>query len=194
MLCLKSFYCVIDVPDVYDIACIGQLKNLQHLFLSCWTKDVLDSGLVRVWIGCKELYSLIINGEVSDSSFELLSNFCCHLRRIELNNGDGSKIADRTMYGIQKLDYLESLSIYACDASDAAVASFFENQSKRSGLNYFRIKRSKTLTKKVFPPIIDFASRTSGRFTVILPDRLKRFWPQYLEFHVPKNLVMKFEA
>ena len=194
MLCLKSFYCVIDVPDVYDIACIGQLKNLQNLFLSCWTKNVLDAGLVRVFIGCKELTSLIINGEVSDSSFELLSNFCCYLRRIEINNGDGSKIADRTMYGIQKLDYLDSLSIYACDASDAAVTSFFENQSMNSGFNYFRIKRSKTLTKGVFPPIIEFASRKQGRFTVILPDRLQKFWPQYLEYHVPKNLIMKFEG
>ena len=193
MLCLHHFYCIIDVPDIHDISCIGQLKNLRSLFLSNYRRDVLDSGLVLIFIGCKELTSLIINGEVSDKSFELLSDFVVKLKRIELNNGNGTLLGDRTMYAFQKLDHLTSLSIYSCEISDASLIAFLES-SKR--VTFLRIRRSTTLTKGILPACIAHAEKMLKKkrmVTIFLPSRLKQFWPQYEEYSIPRNLVMKFE-
>ena len=194
MICLHHLNVFIDVPDVSDIGCIGQLKNLKSLFLSCYTQDVLDKGLVRIFVKCQELKSLIINGELSDKSFELLSDFASQLQRIELNNSKGSLLGDRTMYAFQKLaSRLLSLSIYSIDCSDAGLTAFLES-SKR--LTYLRIRRSATLTKAIFPACISHAEkvRKQSLVTFSLPTRLRDSWRQYLEFSVPRNLVMRFDS
>jgi Ran GTPase-activating protein (RanGAP) involved in mRNA processing and transport len=193
MLCLHHFYVIIDVPDVHDITCIGQLKNLRSLFISSYKNDVLDSGLVMVFIGCKKLTSLIINGEVSDKSFELLSDFVCNVKRIELNNGNGALLGDRTMYAFTKLDHLNSLSIWSIDCSDGSMIAFLESQKR---LHFLRIRRSNTLTKAILPACIELARRAKNKnlVEIFLPASLKQYWPQYEEFSLPRNLVMKFEA
>lgn len=194
MLCLHSFYCVIDDKvDISDIGVIGQLKNLTNLFLSCWTCSLLDDGLSKIFFGCRDLTSLIINGECSDKSFERLSDFCEDMRRIEINNGkEGDKITDRTMYAFTKLRHLKSLSIYSCSFSDASVEAML-TQCKH--LNTLCIRRNTCLTKNILPVCIEFASSKKKKEKVyfILPLRLKQFWPAYLEYSVPSNLHMKFE-
>lgn len=195
MLCLHSFHCVIDVEDVNDIGCIGQLKNLKNLFLSCWTSELLDGGLSRIFFGTRNLTSLIINGECSDRSFERMSDFCEDMRRIEINNGkEGDKITDRTMYAFTKLRKLKSLSIFACAVSDASVQAMLTNCSK---LNTFCIRRNPKLSKQILPVCIEFASakkKNREKIYFTLPLKLKEFWPQYLEYSVPSNLHMKFES
>lgn len=195
MLCLHSFYCSIDViEDVYDIGCIGQLKNLTNLFLSCWTSALLDSGLSRIFFGARNLTSLIINGECSDKSFERMSDFCEDMRRIEINNGkEGDKITDRTMYAFTKLRKLKSLSIFSCVVSDASVQAMLEGCKK---LNTLCIRRNPNLTKQILPVCIEFAVAKKNREKIYftLPLKLKEFWPQYLEYSVPSNLHMKFES
>lgn len=194
MLCLHSFYCVIDDKvDISDIGVIGQLKNLTNLFLSCWTSDLLDLGLSKIFFGCRDLTSLIINGECSDRAFERLSDFCEDMRRIEINNGkEGDKITERTMYAFTKLRHLKSLSIYSCSFSDASVEAMLTDCK---GLNTLCIRRNTCLTKNILPVCIDFAANKKKKEKVYftLPLRLKQFWPAYLEYSVPSNLHMKFE-
>lgn len=194
MLCLHSLYCVIDDKvDIDDIGVIGQLKNLSNLFLSCWTNDLLDNGLSKIFFGCRDLTSLIINGECSDRSFERLSDFCEDMRRIEINNGkEGSQITERTMYAFTKLRNLKSLTIYSSNFSDASVEAMLQNCLK---LNTLCIRRNANLTKSILPVCIDFASnkKTKEKVYFTLPKQLRDVWPMYLEYSVPPNLIMKFE-
>lgn len=192
MICLQSFHCVINVKNLRNVGAIGQLKNLKNLFLSCWSNDLLDEGLLKVFLGCRQLSSLIINGEVSDKSFELLSDFCYFVKRIEINNGKlrGDKITDRSLYAFTKLEFLYSLTLYFSEVSDAAVRVLFENCKD---LQFLRLTCNNKLTRNILPACIEFAKeKPTERLTFIFPDRLQRFWPQYLEYDLPRNLDMKF--
>ena len=191
MICLQSFQVVINHKNVRNIGSIGQLRNLKNLFISNWSNDLLDEGLLKVFIGCRQLSSLIINGEVSDSSFQLLSNFCFFMKRIEINNGKrGERITDTSLYAFARLEYLHSLTLYYCEVSDAAVKELFQNCRD---LQYLRLTCNNKLTKGVFPHCIEFAqSKPKERISMVFPERLERYWPQYLEYNVPNNLDMKF--
>ena len=195
MICLQSFHCVVNVGNgkkLRNIGAIGQLRNLKNLFLSAWSNDLLDEGLLKVFLGCRQLSSLIINGEASDKSFELLSDFSFFMKRIEINNGKlrGDKITDRSLYAFTKLEFLYSLTLYFSEVSDSAVRTLFENCKDLQSL---RLTCNNTLTRNVLPLCIEFAKeKPMERLTFIFPDRLQRFWPQYLEYDLPRNLDMKF--
>lgn len=188
MICLQSFHCVVNVKNLKNVGAIGQLKNLKNLFLSSWSNELLDEGLLKVFIGCRQLSSLIINGEVSDSSFKLLSDFCFFAKRIEINNGKrGDKITDASVYAFCKLEFLYSLTLYYCEVSDDAVKCLFENCKD---LAYLRLTCNSKLTKDIFPHCIEFAKeKPMEKVTFVLPDRLQRYWR---DFDVPRNLVMQF--
>lgn len=193
MICLQSFHCVVNVKNLKNIGEIGKLRNLKNLFLSAWSNELLDEGLLKVFIGCRQLSSIIINGEVSDKSFKLLSDFCYFAKRIEINNGKrGDLITDESVLAFTKLEYLHSLTLYYCEVSDDAVKLLFENCKD---LRYLRLTCNTRITHHIFQNCYEFAMECPlEKVTIILPDRLERYWTgfQAVKKQRAKNLVMQF--
>lgn len=72
---------------------------------------------------------MIINGDVGDKSFKLLSGFCQFVKRIEINNGgkiDGGKITDESLTAFCRLEYLSSLTLWFSEVSDQAVIELLD--------------------------------------------------------------------
>lgn len=164
------------------------MKNLKNLFLSSWSNELLDEALLKVFLGCRQLSSVIINGEVSDKSFKLLSGFCYFVKRIEINNGKrGDKITDESLVAFTNLEFLYSLTLYYCEVTDDAVKLLLD---KCKDLQYVRLTCNHNLTQELFPHLIAYAKeKPTERVTFVFPDRLKRYWR---DFEVPRNLTMQF--
>lgn len=196
MICLQSFHCVVEVKEkekskMLNIGQIGKLRNLKNLFLSAWCAELLDEGLLKVFLGCRQLSSLIINGEVSDKSFKLLADFLYFIKRIEINNGKkGDHITDESVLGFSKLEYLHALNLYYCEVSDDAVKALFANCKD---LTYLRLTCNTKITNNIFSNCIEFCNeKPKEKVTIVLPDRLERYWKGYVPRSIPRNLVMQF--
>lgn len=192
MICLQSFHCVVNNAkkmNLKSIALIGQLKNLKNLFLSCWTDDVIDDGLIGVIMGCSQLTSLTINADVSDSAIKYLGNFCPFIERLEINNSQANLISDQSLISsIINLEYLRFFTLYYCDVTDDGISTLLEYAKD---LEYLSITYSARLTEKVLIAISDFANEKPWeRVMAVMPRQLSRF--RHVVAPVPKNLTLSF--
>ncbi|KAI1300250.1 hypothetical protein HDE_03542 [Halotydeus destructor] len=192
MICLQSFHCVINVKNLRNVGSIGRLRNLKNLFISAWSNELLDEAMLKVFLGCQYLSSIIINGDVSDKSFKLMSGFCPCVKRIEINNGKrGDLITDESLVTLTRLKFLYSLNLYYCEVSDSAVKKLLD---ACKDLRYLRLTSNSSLTKDILETFINFAKNVPNNelVTFVLPDRLKRYWTGFVPRTIPKNIAMQW--
>jgi hypothetical protein len=199
MVCLASFHCVFSDflsknLNPKDVSMIGRLKNLKNLFLSIWTKQLIDEGMIGVALGCSQLNSLTVNAEVSDNSIKYLA-FCPQLERLELNTTLASLITDKCISSLSQLKKLRYLTLYYCEISDYGVERLLENTHE---LELLSITYSREISLNVIPIVASFASQKPWeRVTLKLPKFLqKSYFAENIDRdeHLPRNLIIDFNS
>lgn len=192
LICLR---CTIANSDIQSIKCLSSLSKLKKLFLSVWSSNKLDEDMIEIMRGCRQLQSLTVNGEITDTSLVRLGEFCPNMQRLEIAlNSDAKGITDRTVeQGLCRLLDLRHLSLRNCDITDAAFRQLF---ASLPNLCFVRLSVAKNLTLDVIPLLQQYSiSHCRRRIRSVLPHAL--FVPfaertHEHEVHCP-NLVIDFE-
>ena len=199
MVCLASFHCVFSDflaknLNPKDVSMIGRLKNLKNLFLSIWTKQLIDEGMIGVALGCSQLNSLTVNAEVSDNSIKYLA-FCPLLERLELNTTLASLITDKSISSLSQLKKLRYLTLYYCEISDYGVERLLEHTHE---LELLSITYSREISLDVIAIVASFASlKPWEKVTLMLPKFLqKSYFAENMDRDdsLPRNLVIGFNS
>ncbi|KAI1293666.1 hypothetical protein HDE_06378 [Halotydeus destructor] len=191
MKCLTSLHCVIGYEEVESIARIGELTQLRTLFLSSWTGKAFDKKLLKVLAKSKQLRTLTVNAEVTDSSLSQIGALCPNLEHLEVElNSTASFITDKVIdSSLSELSSLKSLTFHFCDISDNGVKQLLANVSKQ--FRKLSINFSEKLTSKVNEICIEFAkTRSCDVISVKLPLITK---PEKV-IQLPKNLTINYVA
>ena len=196
MVCLHSFHCVFSQfatksLQPKDVQSIGRLKNLRTLFLSIWTNQLIDEGLIGIALGCRQLSSLTVNAEVSDQSVKYLGSFCPLLQRLELNTTIPELITDASIDSLIQLKQLRYLTLYYCDISDEGVHRLL---SGTKDLELLSISFSHKITCKTINIMSKFAEEKPWeRVTLVLPKSLNQS-VHWISHDIPRNLDVCFNV
>lgn len=196
MVCLHSFHCVFSQfatkhLQPKDVKAIGRLKNLRTLFLSIWTNQLIDEGLIGVALGCRQLSSLTVNAEVSDQSVKYLGSFCPLLERLELNTTIPDLITDASIDSLLQLKQLRYLTFYYCDLSDEGIHRLLTGTKE---LELLSISFSRRMTCKTVDIVSRFAEEKPWeRVILVLPQSLNQSF-RWTDHDIPRNLEVSFNA
>lgn len=194
MVCLHSFHCVFSQfatksLQPKDVQAIGRMKNLRTLFLSIWTNQLIDEGLIGIALGCRQLSSLTVNAEVSDQSVKYLGSFCPLLERLELNTTIPDLITDASIDSLLQLKQLRYLTLYFCDLSDEGIHRLL---SATKDLELLSISFSRRITCKTIDIMSRFAEEKPWeRVTLMLPKSLSK-GIRWIHHDIPRNLEVSF--
>lgn len=196
MVCLHSFHCVFSQfatksLQPKDVQAIGRLKNLRTLFLSIWTNQLIDEGLIGIALGCRQLSSLTVNAEVSDQSVKYLGSFCPMLQRLELNTTIPDLITDASIDSLIQLKQLRYLTLYYCDISDEGIHKLL---SGTKDLELLCISYSRRITCKTIDVMSKFAEEKPWeRVSLVLPKSLSKS-VSWMCHDIPRNLDVSFNS
>lgn len=193
MVNLQCLRCTIANPDITSVKCLSSLTNLRKLFLSVWAKNNLDEDMIEIMRGCRKLESLTVNGEMTDKSLVLLSEFCPEIQRLELAmNSEAKDITDEAIErSLCRLPNLRYLSLRNCDVTDRGFEILI---TSCLNLNLVRLSTAPRLT---LPHVLMLLEREAGvssrrKIRAVMPEKLAAdFDKRWLDHH--PNLTVMFE-